>query len=253
MQVVSVGFAPVKGVRHVAREVVEVARDGVVGDRALCLVDVGARRVLRTVAHPSLMAVQVRAEAGALEVVLPDGRVAAGVPEPTGERVTCDYWGRPVDLALLGGPHGALLSSYVGRPVRLAAAAPGAVVYGAPVTLVATATIDALARRLDLPALDPARFRASAVLATDQPFAEDAWVGGTLAVGDVRLRVTGLVPRCAVVDHHPVTGVRDAAVLRALADLRDGSGLTMGVEAHVEHPGPLHRRAVTFEPPTGQV
>ena len=56
MRVSRVGYAAAKGTRHLARERLVLAADGVVGDRRWCFVDVAARRVLRTVAHPGLVA-----------------------------------------------------------------------------------------------------------------------------------------------------------------------------------------------------
>ena len=55
MRVSRVGYAAAKGTRHLARERLVLAADGVVGDRRWCFVDVAARRVLRTVAHPGLV------------------------------------------------------------------------------------------------------------------------------------------------------------------------------------------------------
>ena len=72
------GFAPVKGMRHLALASVELDDHGPVGDRSWCLVDVGARRVLRTVQHPSLISVLARADAGVLSMALPSGESVAG-------------------------------------------------------------------------------------------------------------------------------------------------------------------------------
>ncbi|GMA20562.1 hypothetical protein [Arsenicicoccus piscis] len=60
MHVVSVGFAAVKGTRHLARPAVRLSAAGAVGDRSLCLID-DAGQVLRTVAHPGLLRVVVTA------------------------------------------------------------------------------------------------------------------------------------------------------------------------------------------------
>ena len=67
----SVGFSPVKGTRHLPLERLELDERGPVGDRSWCFVDVAARRVLRTVQHPSLIAVVAAATGGALELTLP--------------------------------------------------------------------------------------------------------------------------------------------------------------------------------------
>lgn len=238
----SAGFTPVKGTRHLAHACVELDELGPVGDRAWCLVDVERTTVLRTVQHPSLMAVVARREGGSLVMSLPSGEQVDAEPEPTGETVTCDYWGRSVDLALLDGPHAELVSPWLGREVRLAAAPRGGVVFDAPVTIVGTASLRDLAARADHPALveEAARFRATLVVETDEPYVEDTWRGAEVGVGEARLRVGGPIPRCAVLNHHPETGARDVSLLKALAGYRpcNAAGEPMfGVYAEVVGPG----------------
>ena len=242
MTVTSVGFAPVKGTRHTPYDAVELAAGGPVGDRGLCFVDVGRRRVLRTVQNPSLVALAAHREGGELVVELPAGAVARGAPRPSGETVTCDYWGRPAGLDLLDGPWAAAVSDYLDAPVRLAAARPGAVVYGAAVSLVTTASLRDLAERTGRPALaaETARFRASMVLDTgDEPYAEEAWASREVRVGAAVLRVNAPIPRCAVIDLDPATGERGSGLLKALArrGVDEHGDPLFGVDAHVVVPG----------------
>jgi uncharacterized protein YcbX len=212
------GFAPVKGMRHLALDAIEVDEQGAVGDRAHCLVDVEQGRVLRTVQHPSLIAVVARTVDGVLELTLPTGESVAAPADPTGEALTCDYWGRSVPLELTRGPHAEMLSGWLGRPVRLAAAPRGDVVFADPLTLVGTATLRDLARRTghdELPE-QAARLRATLVVETDEPYVEDSWAGREAVVGGATVVVGGPIPRCAVVDHHPETGEKDVRLLKAL-------------------------------------
>lgn len=242
MHIEGVGFAPIKGTAHTSYDEVALDAHGPVGDRALCLVDTGAARVLRTAQNPSLVAVTARWDGVSLEVALPGGETASGAPEPTGERLTCDYWGRPAELELLDGPHAELFASYLGAPVRLAAAPRGQVVYGAPVSLVSTASMRELATRLGRAevAAQGARFRATVLVDGLLAHEEDDWVGREVALGDARVRVRQRVPRCAVVDLDPRTGRRDLGVLKALAGYRPrdaGGELCFGVDAEVSVPG----------------
>ncbi|MFC4782836.1 MOSC domain-containing protein [Nocardioides sp. MAHUQ-72] len=240
MRVVSVGFAPVKGTRWATYDAVTLDRHGPVGDRAFCLVDVAARQVLRTVQNPTLLAVRSHWDGRVLELALPSGGVASAPAVPSGERVTCDYWGRPADLALLDGPHAALASAWLGRPVRLAAAPRGAVVYGAPVSVVSLASLRILADHVERPdlATAAARLRGTVVIDGDEPFAERTWVGRTLRLGEATVRVHEPIPRCAVIDLDPATGVASAPILKALGSLpRTTPGLDLGVDAHVVEPG----------------
>ncbi len=229
------GFAPVKGTRHLARHSLELDEHGPVGDREWCFVDVGARRVLRTVQHPELIAVVARTVGHALEMTLPTGESVAAEPVLSGQTVTCDYWGRPVELALADGPHAALVSAHLGRDVRLARAPRGGVVFAAPVTIVGHASLRALGGDVEA-----ARFRATFVVETEEPWIEDSWSGTELRIGEARLRIGGPIPRCAVIDRHPETGEKDSRLLKALARQRpvNGAGEPMfGVYAEVVHPG----------------
>jgi uncharacterized protein YcbX len=233
------GFAPVKGMRHLSLPSVELDERGPVGDRAWCLVDVAARRVLRTVQHPSLVGVVATVADGVLSMTLSSGESVAAVPVPTGEALGCDYWGRTVPLALTSGPHAELCSRFLGQDVRLAAPPRGGVVFDAPVTVVGTASLRDLSTRVGR-LVEAARFRATLVVETDEPYVEDSWLGTEVAVGRAVIRIGGPIPRCAVIDHHPETGVKDARLLKALVASRptNAAGEPMfGVYADVVRPG----------------
>lgn len=235
----SAGFSAVKGMRHLSRDRVDLDELGAVGDRAFCVVDRVGARVLRTVQHPSLLSIVARVEDGVLSMTMPSGDVVAAEPAPTGESVTCDYWGRPVNLALVDGPHAGALSGLLGQDVRLAAAPRAAVVFAAPVTIVGTASLRALADTTGQ-RVEAARFRATLVVETDEPWVEDSWLGAEVTVGDARLRIGGPIPRCAVIDHHPETGAKDLRLLKALVQQRptNRAGEPMfGVYAACVRPG----------------
>jgi uncharacterized protein YcbX len=70
-----------------------------------------------------------------------------------------------------------------------------------------------------------------------EAFAEDNWVGRTLALGDAVVQVTHALGRCVVVNHSPVTGDRDWDGLRELARLRGRHAVDLGVIASVVTPG----------------
>ena len=74
----SVGFAPVKGMRHLDLDHVDLDEQGAVGDRAYCLVDVERLRVLRTVQHPSLMGIVAQSYDDGLALTLPTGERTDG-------------------------------------------------------------------------------------------------------------------------------------------------------------------------------
>jgi uncharacterized protein YcbX len=248
VQVRRIGFTPLKGTRHTEHPGVQLDAGGPVGDRTLCLVDPARRRVLRTVENPGLLQVDARLAGDELHVDLPSGP-DAGVPVPTGEVLAADYWGREAKLELLGGPWSEAFSAHLGYDVRLARVTrPGEVVYGGSVTLVTTSSVARLGQWLGLAAA-PERFRATFLVDTEDlaPHVEDGWVGHEVALGEAVVRVRGTVPRCAVVDLNPRTGVRDVPVLKALAGYRlSGNDVHFGVDAEVVVPG----RVATGDPVT---
>lgn len=246
MHVRRLGFAAVKGTRHLSRPLVQLTADGPEGDRRYAVADPATGRVLRTVDHPALARVEAEVEDGLLRLRLPDGTVLVGPAEAdeadapgaagTGT-VEGDYWGRPATLRPLDGSHDAALTAYLGRPATVVVATePGAVVWGAPVSLVTTGELDRLAERLrtagaPVPAALDERFRATVTLEADA----DPQPGTRLRVGAAVVEVVGRIDRCAVIDADPTTGLRDSRVLRHL-ERRDGLPV-FGVDARVVTPG----------------
>ncbi len=241
MQVVSVGFAPVKGTRHTAYAAVTLDAHGPVGDRAFCLIGADNHKVLKTVPHRALLAVTAAWDGATLELSLPSGEAVSGAPVPSGERVTCEYWGRSVSHELTDGPHSELLSAYLGKGVRLTVPPRGGGVYGAPVSILTTASLRDLGERTgrtDL--LDTAsRFRMTMVIDTDEPYVEETWFGRELQLGEAVVKVEAPVARCGVIDLDPVTGEKDGSLLKALAGYRPDTGGEpwFGVDARVVVPG----------------
>lgn len=238
MRVTRVGVTPLKGARHEALGGVHLTGTGAVGDRTFCLVDRGRRRILRTVEDPVLMSVRARLDGRVLRLRLGLEEVS-GEPGQSGELLDCDYWGRRVELRVQHSAHAELLSGHVGREVVLARVPrPGAVVYGAPVTVVTATALEELADRVGAPSIDPARFRATvAVDDRDDPL-EHAPPGTRLRLGAAAVELGGFVPRCAVVDLDPSTGRKDGRLLEALAGYRRSAGeVFFGRYARVVSPG----------------
>ncbi len=238
MHVDRIGFTPVKGARHRTHDSVTLAATGPVGDRAFCLVDPAANRCLRTVENPTLLQTSAGWDGTELSVELP-ARTVTGAPLPAGETRTVDYWGRHVTAEVVDGPWAAAYSAHLGRDVALASTVPGDVVYGSSVTLVTNASLVRLSDEVGAH-VEGARFRATFQLDVDDlpPHAEDDWVGRRLRIGDAEVRVRGLVPRCAVIDLDPTSGVKDLEVLKTLARRsRDRDEIPFGLDAVVTVPG----------------
>ena len=92
-----------------------------------------------------------------------------------------------------------------------------------PISLITRQTIadlgEVVGRRLDVQ-----RFRPNILVdAPDgDPFPEDAWVGRVVRFGSVRMRVDKRDGRCVVITIDPVTTERTPAILKAVADERQG-------------------------------
>jgi uncharacterized protein len=104
-----------------------------------------------------------------------------------------------------------------------------------PLSVITTQTVARIAatvgRDLQVP-----RFRPNLVVdaVSAAPFTEDDWVGATLRVGALRMRVDRRDGRCVVVNIDPQTAERDPAVLRTIARERDGR---LGVYGTTVEPG----------------
>lgn len=242
MHIHRLGSSPLKGGAHTEHDSVAYSLDGPEGDREFAVVDLAARRVLKTVENTALVGCVARWHDGVLSIAV-DGQTHAGRPEPSGAALELDYWGRAAAVRIVDGPWTAPLSRLLGREVRLARAArPGALVYGDPVSIVTTGSLARLARESG-GAVDERRFRANVVVDTgDEAHAEDRWAGRELEVGGVRLRVAGGIARCAVIDVDPDSATSGSRLLRTLAGYRLHAGdIGFGVYATVVRAGVVSR------------
>ncbi|HVR09801.1 MAG TPA: MOSC domain-containing protein [Thermoanaerobaculia bacterium] len=128
------------------------------------------------------------------------------------------------------------LSQTHGQPVELLYLRHG--IYDeAPVSLISASTLMALERASGRE-LDPRRFRPNIVaeLASDEPFAEDSWIGHILAFGSggAAMAVARRDLRCPMVNLDPETAAPDPRVLRAVGQSHEayagvyGSTFTTG-------------------------
>lgn len=110
----------------------------------------------------------------------------------------------------------------------------------APLSLITTGTLAGVSDLAGQP-LEPLRFRPNVVVEAipgQQGFAEEAWTGRALVLGDSakspRIRVDVRDPRCKIVNVAPDSGQTDPRVLEALVRSRK---MTAGVYGSVERPG----------------
>jgi MOSC domain-containing protein len=244
----SVGWitiAPVKALGLVHRDAVQLESFGVRENRRFYLVDDEGRMVNGKMLGP-LVGVRpdYDEEAGTLVLRLPDGTTVAG-EVALGEPVTTDFFGRPVSGRAVEGPWSSALSEFAGRPLRLVQTErPGDGAdrgSGAGVSLVGTASLEALAEAAGVERVDGRRFRMLFGVAGLPAHAEDGWVGRNVRIGDAVIRPRGNVGRCAVTTQNPETGVADLETLRVLGEYRGDVDTTeplpFGIWGMVLEPG----------------
>jgi uncharacterized protein len=112
----------------------------------------------------------------------------------------------------------------------------------APVHLLSTATLDRLRGLYPLGRFEVRRFRPNMVVETasgDRDFAENAWIGHVLVIGDaVRLSITGPCPRCVMTTLPQADLPKDAGILRTAAQHNRAN---VGVYASVLQGGKVRR------------
>lgn len=104
-----------------------------------------------------------------------------------------------------------------------------------PLSVITTRTVDAISAMTGA-RLDARRFRPNLLVeTTDQvDYAEDAWVGSVLRIGEMQMRVDKRDKRCVMVNVDPDTTERDPAILRAIAQERQAC---LGVYGTTVKPG----------------
>ena len=104
-----------------------------------------------------------------------------------------------------------------------------------PLSLITTQTVarlsDSVGARLDVQ-----RFRPNLLVeaADPAPFQEDDWVGRTLRIGSIEMRVDKRDGRCVVITIDPITTERNPTILRTVARDRQGC---LGVYGSTVTPG----------------
>jgi uncharacterized protein YcbX len=238
--VAALRLAPVKGLRLVDVEALDVRASGAAGDRAFHVREADGT-IASTTRNPRLLQVVPAwdRQRDELSLAFPDGTRVAG-PVERGAAVTTAFWDRrPVTGRIVEGLFGAAISEHAGRPLALVVhddhESGGDV---QPMSLMSSASLRALGPALG-GEVDGRRFRMTITIDGAPAWEEHGWVGRDVGVGDAVLRVDSLCERCVVTTRDPESGRTDAPVLRALADLRGRDDVTFGLWCDVVTPGPV--------------
>jgi len=234
VRISQISIAPVKGMALVHPEEALLGRTGIVNDRRFYLVDLDGRLINnKTCGELLQIRPAVSDDASRLALAFPDGAVVDGEVEP-GAAVETNFYGRPVNGHLVEGPWSDAISAHTGRALRLVRTdEPGEGVDRTHVvSLVSDGSLAALGRRAGVESVDGRRFRMTLQVEGCAEHEEDNWIGGEIAAGEARLRITGPVGRCVVTTRDPDTGVSDLDTLGLLAGyrtLREGKAFGCGV------------------------
>ena len=106
--------------------------------------------------------------------------------------------------------------------------------------LLSTATIDSLRAAYPSGRFEARRFRPNILVdAGPEPYAENAWIGKTIAIGDeVKLAITGPCPRCVMTTLPQSDLPKDPGILRAAVQNNGGN---VGVYASVVQGGTIRQ------------
>ncbi|ALE72357.1 MULTISPECIES: MOSC N-terminal beta barrel domain-containing protein [unclassified Pseudonocardia] len=255
MKVLSLHRYPVKSMLGEDLGALDLDGHGVVGDRALALLDTEHGRVA-TAKQPrhwrALLRCRSAGSGAAVRVTLPDGRT---LPAGDAGDALSELLGRPVrmsvrrdDGAVVERPDpedvlAAGLDADVDAPLlEIAQGTPGGrFVDHSPVHLITTATLDALG-------VEALRYRPNVVVATPDgtpAFVENDWLGRRITLGAVTLVPTLPTPRCSVPTLEHGDRPRAPEALRGPAERNrvevEGFGVLpcAGIYARVEIRGPL--------------
>ncbi|AOG09353.1 MOSC domain-containing protein [Agrobacterium sp. RAC06] len=181
---------PVSSLGGEALASITVSPDGIEGDRRFALFDpdtgLAAAPEKETRWRPALFITASQPATGLPVLRFADGAEHALDDSALPDRLA-EHFGFPAAIGLVG-------SGDYRFPVVSNRYAP------APLHLVTTASVSALAAVTGLPSLDARRFRPSVLIETedDEGFIENDWVGHMVRIGEADIRVTEASRRCGM-------------------------------------------------------
>lgn len=254
---------PVKSMLGEQLAACEVTARGLAGDRELALVHRETGKVA-SAKNPRVWRglLKLAAASGpAVKILFPDGTAMAS-NDPGLDAALSRFLRQPVTLTATPAPGAVLDRADPDQVLRdgirarvhvevghLGAAAPEGTFFDfAPLHLLATSTVDQVARLSPRGTVEPERYRPNIIIRMTAPgFAENDWTGRDLRIGpDLAIRVIALTPRCAIPTLEHGSLPRDQGALRVPAahnrvSAREGLSPQpcVGAYAQVLQPGHL--------------
>jgi uncharacterized protein len=257
--VVSLWRYPVKSMMGEELNAAEITNRGVRGDRAYALVDSSDHKVAsaknprkwpRLFDCRAVIADSPGSSARSpLRITLPDGDIVTG-EQPGINDILSKVVSREVKLSTVADPQSATAEEYWPdidgldhRDTITDFVLPEGTFFDcALVHLLTTATLDRLRELYPQGRFEVRRFRPNIVVEIANgrnDFAEDAWIGHALSIGDaVRLNITGPCPRCVMTTLPQADLPKDSGILRAAAQHNHAN---VGVYAFVLQGGRIRR------------
>jgi uncharacterized protein YcbX len=251
--VTALSVTPVKATRLRAVQRVQLDELGARGNRTFHVIDDRGRVVnAKRIGDLNKVVADYDLESGELGLAFPDGTEARSRVR-YGEPVNTRFFSHEEASRELVGPWSEALSSFLGRPLRLAAA-DIAVDRGraGAVSLISRGSVSRLAQTNGGGSIDARRFRMLVEVDGVPPHGEDRWVGHRVRIGSALVAMHGHVGRCLVTSRDPETGVVDLPTLDMLGSYRRGLDATeplpFGIYGAVVEPGTVSvGDAVTLE------
>lgn len=213
---------PVKSAAGIACDTAVLTGSGLAHDREWMLVDAAGRFITQREA-PQLALLRVQIAAGALQLSTPAGEAAPLALDHEGDTLEVQVWGSRCRAFDAGAPHAALLSDWLGKPVRLVRfdpahrrlsnpdwtagrEVPTRFTDGYPLLVLSQASIDGLALRVGRP-LPVERFRPNILIGGVEAHAEDE--ASRLRTGEAVFALTKACTRCVITTVDPANGRKD--------------------------------------------
>lgn len=157
-------------------------------------------------------------------------------PEPGASPVVVGPDGTQYPVA--GGAADDYLSALCARPVHVRTETGLIHFDEVPVSLVGTATLRWLADELPGVAVDARRLRPNLVVRTDEPFAEERWLGRPVSIGTAVVVFDRVFQRCVMVGMSQPGLPESSAVLKRIA-AREDNPVCLAIGGHVVRRGTI--------------